>query len=247
MSAVEEVEIGLDPNAPVIMTISSGGIKAEFEGKNGRKVYKNIGLASMSKILNRDTEFDSGMLPLYGRNYMGIRRYIKAADREILFIEASSTLKTIKHGYDRDDLEELSNVRLPGLLMTVVLRTEGANLRVSDTRLFSLRAPIMRDTDQICRFPLGNVYQPDGRICWGSAERDLSGIKSVNQAGGLLDSFLFSAMNDDLYGSGTTRTGTDVISHLRSLQDLTDYPYEELKNEMNFKDLLSLLKSKNVR
>ena len=111
MSAAEEIAIEtpeevVDQNAPVLMKITSTGIKAEFETSNGKKVFKNIGLGSLSRVLNRDTEFDTGFLPLYGSNYIGIKRYIKMGDKEIIFIEGSPSNRNVDFS-GRDGIETI--------------------------------------------------------------------------------------------------------------------------------------------
>lgn len=240
----------IDTEAPVILKITTSGIKAEFQGTNGRKVFKNIGLQSMSRILNKDSEFDTGFLPLYGRNYMGIKKYIKLGDKEIVFIEGSPCNRTVKY-YNRNidnPNQDLLNVRFPGLIMAVVCNVEKSGaLKVVNTRLFATQGPVLRDSDQLYRFPFGNVYQPDGRICWGSASHEQQKIKNLTQAGSLLDTFLFSRMNSDLYGGSCNKSGKNLDSYLESLKDISDFPYGDLIPEISFKELTSLLKSKNVR
>jgi len=240
-AAAEEI----NTEAPVTLKITTAGIKAEFEGTNGRKIFKNIGLNSMSRILNRDSEFDTGFLPIYGRHYMAIKRYVKMGDKEILFIEASPCNRLIKWGHD--NLDEITNVRFPGLLMAVTCRVNNdGTISPKDTRVFATQGPILRDTDQLYRFPFGNVYHPDGRICWGSAGREHNKIRTLTQAGSLLDTFLFAGMNNDLYGNDTNNANMGLEQYLRSLQDKPEFPYSDLKSEISFKDLTSLLKSSNI-
>lgn len=244
MSAVAE-EQPINTEAPVTLKISTAGIKAEFEGTNGRKIFKNIGLNSMSRILNRDSEFDTGFLPIYGRNYMAIKRYVKMGDKEILFIEASPSNRLVKFGYD--NLEEIPNVRFPGLLMAVTCRVNNdGTISPKDTRVFATQGPILRDTDQLYRFPFGNVYTPDGRICWGSAGREHNKIKTLTQAGSLLDTFLFAGMNNDLYNNDQNGSRMQLQDYLKSLQDKPEFPYGDLRAEINFRDLTSLLKSNSI-
>lgn len=235
----------INTEVPVILKITSSGIKAEFKGTNGRKIFKSIGLESMSRVLNRDSEFDTGFLPLYGRHYMGIKRYIKAGDKEILFIEASPANRLVKYG---SNSKEITNVRFPGLMMSVMCVADSrGKLKVKDTRLFSTVNPILRESDMLYRFPFGNIFQPDGRVCWGNIENSaLGNIKNLTHAGSLLDTFLFSGMNSDLYGSGTRDRSGSLEDHLKRLQDLPEYPYDELISEISFKELSSLIKSKNV-
>jgi hypothetical protein len=241
MSVAEEI----NTEAPVTLKITTAGIKAEFEGINGRKIFKNIGLNSMSRILNRDSEFDTGFLPIYGRNYMAIKRYIKMGDKEILFIEASPCNRLIKFGYN--SLDEITNVRFPGLMMAVTCRVNNdGTISPKDTRVFATQGPILRDTDQLYRFPFGNVYTPDGRVCWGSAQREHNKIKTLTQAGSLLDTFLFAGMNEDLYSNEQNNTGILLEEYLETLQDKSEFPYSDLKPEITFKDLTSLLKSSSI-
>lgn len=241
MSAVEEIIEPINVDAPVTLRITSAGIKAEFENNNGRKVFKNIGLQSMSRILNKDSEFDTGFLPIYGNSYIGIKRYIKMGDKELLFIEASPSNRLVKFGYD--NLEEIPKVKFPGILMSVVCRVnKDGSLEPRDTRLFATRGPVVRDSDVLYKYPFGNVYS-DGKICWGSVQYD-RGIKNLTHAGSLLDLFLSTAMNTDLY---SRNSGLGLKDLLKSLQDQSEFPYEDLTDaNMSFRGLTSLLKGKNV-
>jgi len=236
MSAAEE----LDRDAPVVLTVTNNGIKAEFKGRRGNKVFKNIGLQSLARVLNRDAEFDTGFLPVYGRHYIAVKRYIKMGDKEIIFIEASPANRTVK--YNRVDNGEIQNVRYPGLLMSVVCRVDNTGiLTPHDTRLYATQGPIIRDTDQLYRFPFANVYS-DGKICWGSVNYR-KGVKNLTQAGSLLDTFLSGTMNNDLYDRNG---GGHLVDRLEGLKDACEYPYSTLRPEFNFRDLTSLLKGRGV-
>lgn len=233
----------IDVNAPIIMSIGTNGIKAEFKNTKGSKVYKNISLASMTKVLNEDAEFDSGFLPLFGKNYMGARRFVKNPDKEILFIEACPALRTVKYGREERDHKVFQNVAFPGLLLAALCTVERSGKLVFSTgasRLYATAGPILRETDGLYSFPFGNVYT-DGRICWGNTD-PCKGVSNLTQVGAVLDTFLYGLMNDDLY-SGSM----GLQSTLKSLEN-SSYPYETLKKtDLNFRDLVSLMKSKNVR
>jgi hypothetical protein len=239
---MQQEQNSLDKNAPVILRITTEGIKAEFKKSTGGKVFKNINVDSMAKILNTDAEFDTGFLPLYGKNYMGTKRYIKYPDKEIMLVEASPSWRTVKFDTGGGKIKELSGVAFPGLLMAVVCRPEkNGTLRIVHERLFATGSPTLRDTDILYRFPFGNVYE-DGRICWGQVNESKN-IKSISQAGSLLDTFLFNTMNSDLY----YKSEPPLLAYLESLQSGVDFPHETLRaTQYTIKELTLLMKSKNI-
>ena len=125
--------------------------------------------------------------------------------------------------------------------MCVVCKVQkNGDLDPIDTRLFATRGPLLRESDQLYRFPFGNIYS-DGRVCWGRVEYK-TGIKSLAQAASLLETFLFHTMNTDLY----TGRGDGLETYLKSLQDAGEFPYEDLTPDLTFRDIASLLKGKNV-
>lgn len=236
MSAAEQ----LDNQKPVILEITNNGIKAQFESESGSKIFKSIGLQSLARVLNKDAEFDTGFLPTYGKDYIAIKRYIKMGDKEILFIEASPANRTVNH---RDD-GEFPRVRFPGLLMAVTCRVKNdGTLEPRDTRLFATHGPLMRDTDRLFKFPFANVHQENGSICWGSINWR-HGIRNLTQAGSLLTRFLGEECNNDLYSSAGC--GVNLRDRLQSLTDASDFPYEQLREDLNFSGLMSLCKSRRI-
>jgi len=238
MSAAEQI----NNEAPVVLTVTNGGIKAEFKGRSGNKIYKNIGLNSLARVLNKDAEFDTGFLPVYGKNYIAIKRYVKMGDKEILFIEASPNNRTCK--YNNVNEGEILNVRYPGLMMAVTCRVKNdGTLEPRDSRLYATQGPIIRDTDQLYRFPFANVYE-DGRICWGGVDWT-RGIRNLTQAGSLLDRFLSETMNDDLYHRGNRRNES-LRDRLIGLKDAPEYPYDTLTADFQFRDLMSMVKGRSI-
>lgn len=240
---METIQSKLNLDAPVILRISNSGVKAEFEGDKG-KIYKNIGLPSLSKILTIDAEFDTGFLPIFGKNYIGVKRYYKYPDKEIIFIEASPANRTVRFGKGDSETKEFKNVAFPGLLMAITMRVKSnGQLEVANHKLFATPNPIIRDSDQLYRFPFGNVYS-DGGICWGNINPSKN-IRTLTQAAGLLDEFLYGRMNSDLYSSGRS-SGMSLEKLLESLQDKPEFTETLTKTDLTFRDLASMLKSKNV-
>lgn len=240
---METTQSKLNLDAPIILKISNSGVKAEFEGDKG-KVYKNISLPSLSKVLTVDAEFDTGFLPIFGKNYIGVKRYYKYPDKEIIFIEASPANRTVNFGKNDFDTKEFKNVAFPGLLMAITMRVKSnGQLEVANHKLFATPNPIIRDNDQLYRFPFGNVYS-DGAICWGNIVPGKN-IKTLTQAASLLDEFLYGRMNADLYTPNRSN-GMSLEALLESLQDKPEFTETLIKTDLTFRDLVSMLKSKNV-
>src|SRR5690606_3522024 len=129
-----------------------------------------------------------GFLPLYGLDYIGIRRYLQIANKHFVFIEASAAKRNII--YHRNDGQETHSIPHPHLLMVVKLEegSEGT-FRVRGTRLFAMQTALFSEDTQLFSYPYGNVFVRDhGRVCWGEFDREVGNAryKNILQSGGLM-------------------------------------------------------------
>lgn len=238
MKTLEKID-KIGSEVPVILKVTNNGINAEFINNSGQKIYKNIGLPSMARIWSKEAEFDSGFLPAFGKNYIATKRYIKYSDKDILFVEASPSRRTINFNNGK----KYENVMFPGLLMGIMCkRKTNGDIEIVTERLYATVGPILRDTDPLFIFPFANVHAQSGSICWGGINYRRN-IKTIAQAGSILDTFLYNTMNSDLYDKSTF--GVSLPDLITSLQNSESFPYEKLKKAgLTFKELNSLLKNR---
>jgi len=222
------------------LNLTENGVRVKFENEAGRTTYKTLGLESIARIFNKDQVFDSGFLPLYGSNYIGVKRVIRIGDKQIYLLESCPMNRDTD--YKR---ETIKKVRYPGLIMAVICRSNvDQSVSVTDSRIFATTGPIMRESDALYDFPFGNVYSGNrGSICWGSYSNILHSADTVPKACSLLTTFLDAQMNSDLY---QPFIGKGLEDLLQDLSEAKNFPYDGLKKSMTIKELLSLTKSKRV-
>ena len=233
-----------------VLKFKKEGIQLEKIDESGEKSMKFVAPDDLRNIFVDNTVFDFGFLPLIGKDYIGLRRYIKEGSKEIFFIE--STPRKVNTSF-RDIIIE--NVAWPSLLMVIIAdRTLEGKLLIKTTKLFALKTPCLSEKTKMYRFPFANVYTGDNRICWGDLEEDLDEIKNAGQMSGLVHSFIYSIMNDDLYSSGSgdnpdhnhEGNQASLKSFLRDCAKDSIFPYDILKDlDMSFDSLIDVCKRYN--
>jgi hypothetical protein len=245
---IEMEETFLDENAPEVssLTIKVTPTGARLEREDDPSFFKNISLKSLARAIMDDASIDTGFLPLYGQNYIGIRRYLQFRDSHVVFIEASAGKRLAIYDANRDTREEYI-IPHPYSLMAIKLKElSTGKFKVVASRMYAMSAPLFSDTAQLYRFPYGNVYS-DGRICWGGYQSDVDRKRYNNilQSGELVDLFLNTGYNDDLFyrdsiptpGLGSFR---DVYNEMSTKED---YPYDTMQAHLTFSEALSLMKN----
>lgn len=215
----------------ITVKISQEGIHVEMDDE-GKVIHKGLGYESLVDALVCDKIFDSGILPIFGKNYIGVKQFIEHGDTTILLLESSASLRNVE--YVSSDRVLIKDVPYPGLIMGVICRKEESKYKIIDTKIYATRNPIFSEHDSLYRFPFGNVYT-NGSICWGGV--GLSKIRSIKQACNLLNLFISSAMNNDL-------TSGNLKNKLENLRDSGEFNYDTLTKVMTYKELISLLMNK---
>ena len=77
----------LDTEEDSALTLKLTSHGARLESDNDPNYFKNISLKSLAKVIMDDANLDTGFLPLAGKNYSGIRRYVQVKDKHFVFIE----------------------------------------------------------------------------------------------------------------------------------------------------------------
>jgi len=254
----------IEENDSLDVKLTTAGARLNLP--NGRS--KNISLKGLAKAMSDDVGVDTGFLPLLGSNYAGIRRYIQFSNKHILLLEASPGKRKVRfetrcttdtwrdehadiYTQDHDNgILEIEGVCFPTLIMAVSLEEEDSGrLKYKTSRMYASKIPVFNDDTQLYKFPFGNVYA-DNRICWGEMEDEVRGHRynSVLQAGGLLERFMSSYYNRDLFSSSNSHLADIDRNRLQNVfsslvKDHTEYPVDTLKNAMKVNEVISLLKN----
>jgi hypothetical protein len=232
------------------LTVKITPVGARLERPDDPAYFKNVSLKSLARAIMDDASIDTGLLPLYGNSYIGIRRYMQFKDTHLVFVEASAGKRKAKYDSGNND-EDPSDYIIPHpyLLMAIKLKETGdGTFKVAITRLFAMKTPLISDDAQLYKYPYGNVYtSSSGKICWGGYQRqvDRSRYSNIMQSGELVNLFLNTGYNDDLFHREAlpirdVNSFRDVYSHMESKDE---YPYETLTETIKLNELISLLKN----
>jgi len=134
------------------------------------------------------------------------------------------------------------NVPFPYLVMLVKAKEQDNAFTVDGTRIYAMKGPLLKDDDMVYDYPYSNVYNEDGRVCWGKALGKTSTILHLST---LLNEFLISVMNNDLYNP--LRSHYPAKSFLELLERLNtealeEYPYSTLTKPKKFSTALENIK-----
>lgn len=234
-----------------VLKFKEEGIQLEKTDRSGEKSIKYISPDDLRNIFVDNTVFDFGFLPLIGKDYIGLRRYIKEGSREIFFIESSPCKTNVLH----EDLSNpVENVPWPRLLMVFITdRGASGKLSIATTKLYVLKTPCLVGETKLYRFPFANVYEGDNKICWGDLTERLRNVETSAQMGGMVNDFIHSTMNNDLYsieeGENDNNHEGDqgkLTNFLKDCAEEGEFPYSLLKDlNMNFNSLIDLCKNYN--
>lgn len=137
------------------------------------------------------------------------------------------------------------NMPVPATLFVFQFYKNDDGFTLSDSGVFALDGDFQGETTKLYHFPYGNVFD-DHKICWGEVENHL---KSVVQAGSLVDLFLGSDYNYDLDGRFQWSEGEDLsdddegylAGFWKKMQGQDKFPKEHLIDTGTYKDLTDIL------
>lgn len=209
---------------------------------------KNISYQSLLNALSDEVSLSTDVLPVIGSDYIAVKKYIVSKNKHILLVESSPKVRTIVYNKTGEEKDKLYySIPFPGLLFCAVLTTQSNGTFKFDkdaSRMYALKTPILNEQTIVYKYPYTNVYG-DARICWGNSLeflRDNSKI-NVSQIGGLLEVFIGSENNEDLFYSSQCPIpkAENAKQMFEKAQELKTYPYDTLVKQLTFKEVVSLL------
>ena len=220
---------------------------ARLEKNDDPSYFKNVSLKSLARAIMDDASIDTGFLPLFGSNYIGIRRYLQFRDKHLIFIEASEGKRFAR--FDDREVSEDYHIPHPFMLLGVRLKEmEDGRFKVESTRMFAMNSPLFMEEAQLYKYPYGNVYTgSQGRVCWGDYQREVDRVRYNNflQAGELMNTFIQTGYNNDLFHRDAQPfPDMDSFQTIYSRMEERDYyPYDSLSESIKFSELISLMKN----
>lgn len=226
--------------------------------RDGRTTTKLVDLADIQNIFKENTEYDSGDLGLIGKGAMGIKRIISRGNKHCVMVHAIDPIIDVAFtGVSK----KIENVYHPSLIMGIFLEKDDERYYVDadKTCLLAARNMILTPEDQLYYFPFSNVYTDSmGKVCWGNNR--LPELDNIAQSIGILQMFLYSVMNYDLYHAPVIKKGgvydqgngrcEDVLKLLKELSSqhkkLDSFPYDEIKlhTKTSYKDFVAYCKGR---
>ena len=219
---------------------------------NGLTNRKLVSLSDVQNVFKDKTEHDTGDLPVVGQNIVGIRRIFSRGDRGYVLANGVGLQRNLKYGGNGETVHP--NVHLPGILLAFKYEKRDGKYQILDTHAFGHEGVLFDESNQLYVFPFGNVYGGNNcRVCWGSVNREQ--LDAPGQAIGLLEMFVGSSFNGDLYSQSrmTSRTGAYDTANLngmmaqlsRETQETGAFPYEELKmkRKMTYREFVNFMKN----
>ena len=196
----------------MIISIKDG--LAEVEYKRGKRTIKKLVLLdSLIQAMASKNETRTPLLPV------GIRQYIKTEDGHRLFIELPAMKRGIKY-INRDGKVIFEGV-VPfpwGVICLDLMEESSGTFTITDSYIYGLKRPLMSENDELYYWPAANVFS-DCRICWGGTFKDReSKIKSLLEAGKVIDYYFSSDFNTDLHPRINIYSRYEDM--LRNLKDL---------------------------
>jgi hypothetical protein len=231
----------------LLLRFKEGEVQANY--KVGDKKYtKYLSLDSLSTIFKNDTRYDTGMMELSGTDYCGVRRYIKQGSTEILILEASAGKRAIRFA-DYTVPTISGQTYFPTVLMALILR-DGVH---HTSYCWATQFPVVTEAVKLYRFPFGNVYHGNERVCWGVKTPEFG--KEVNKFHALAY-FLDAPYNAHLqFSYRPMPTGNELAVILKWLDEQTSFDYngltaaktEGLTTQSTFKSVLKYLEDSYAR
>lgn len=243
-SVYNKVDISMEKNHATIRT----------EAKNGKVSTKITDLGSVLRIFKDQSEMDSGDLPLVGDNAIGVRRIYQRGNRGFLLINGVNLVRDINYGYHgrSGDTRTFGGIHLPGMLLAVKYEMNQGKLKIRGSHMFSHKDFLLTDKDLLYIPPFGNVYGNNScSICWGTA--GFKQLDNPGQAIGMMEGFLFSHFNNDLYQSSWANSSEfpngnleDLLRGIHEWQETNPrFPYEHIKMRKygTYAELISYLQN----
>lgn len=172
------------PEDEVFIHVSGNDCKVQYKEGNTTKT-KMISLEDLATAMNTDLMLDTGLMAVSGRDYCGIRQYVKKGSSELIVAEMSAGERELRF----QSLGVSSKVLNCPFLIGIIKFVNG---RHYDSWMYTSKLPILNDQTMLYSFPFGNIFTPEQRICWGRL--DTASLTPQN----FLVEFIQSNFNNDL-------------------------------------------------
>lgn len=196
-----------------------------YKETDSKVVRKIVSLSDIPALFETKINYDSGILPLLGKqNAYGIQRIIQRDSGIIVLVQAINPYVNVRHTelahFSKSMKENLGigenpilenevikengdhyiyeGVYFPNLLMSLHLKPKNGKLAVYSSGILGFKDYFITEDTQLYDLPYSNCYRggSHGGICWGNTPLE---ITSVAQAIGGIQAFLGSIMNTDLF------------------------------------------------
>ncbi len=181
-----------------LFVVSSQGIWAiESSGQNEGKLLGWSDPKDIVSAIQNSMPLSSGLIPpecIYFE-----RRHVHGETQHKFLFQFQPGLKSIKHTNVR--ITTVYNLAFPFLYFVIVIRetTQGMIPHHEKCYLFCTNKPIESLDDKIFDLPINNLYQGEGRICWGDNPIKISNNETpVQIARRICDYFFELNFNNDL-------------------------------------------------
>lgn len=196
----------MNPELIIKMKGESNEAEVVLTANDGSKNHKTVGIDDIISNLTSSFKLSTGLLPRSTRFFSG------SPNDYIIGIEEPSKIRRFAR---RDEKASTTQIRIPFPICFFIFNVKGN--RVQKSNVFATRSSILKEDDQLYRFPFGNVYN-DGSICWGSNK--LGVINSPLSLVGVIATFYDVPFNGDLFDNHIINYPPDVagfhsfINHL---------------------------------
>lgn len=127
-----------------------------------------------------------------------VRFIQRTEDKTLVAMEVQPTKVKIK----------TRNRKVPRTCWLVLV--ENNHRRLLDSYVYALKSSLIDDNTELFNLKLSNVYDENGRICWGGAKTLYTGTDPIKHAVSTVARFYSSGFNGDLYG-GIPKIGKKMI------------------------------------
>jgi len=201
-------------NSDLTIKIKSGASDAAISliGQDGTSKHKTVSVDDLISVLTSTHKINTGILPRNTRFFSGSRSKYKIGLETIPRVRNFGVYS--RSIADKGRKREIKRIPFPACLFVFDVNGE----KIVRIKVFALRSFISQESDELYRFPFGNIYA-GGKVCWGSAE--LPKIKMPMNLISVISIFFDSSFNGDLFNGTGVRD--DEGNRLGSFWELITY------------------------
>ena len=201
------------------ITLNIGEHYAEVLVRGQTNERKIVRTGDLKHLFLSEAGFDTGILPVFGQNAMGIKQIITKGNVWTVVIDCVNIKRDINFGS-----LSLKSVPFPDMLFVLTVEVDSNSFKVIDERCYCHIEPIIKEETMLYLFPFGNIFS-DQRICWGDYSK-IGKVKNLNQLIGIPELFLSSGFNSHIYSALKTEAPIDASSVGNFFKTLEEYSKE---------------------